>query len=299
MTADRIEDLEAFLAIVEKGSQTAAAKHLRRSLQSIGRSLGALERSVGVELVRRSTRRSGATEAGLAFYRRVQPALQAIRDARLEVSNARGEPSGVLRIAAPVRFCSAYVVPVIIEFMQRYPEIQVELRASDRSVNVHEGELDLALRIRELPDSTLKARRLGALRVVVYGAPSYFAEHGRPKHPTDLARHQCVVRSTDPDAAEWPFRVRGKRTAFRVQGRFRCDDTAACEVAVARGLGLGMAPLWQLRPLIDQGSVQIILEEFEIAKLPIFAVSPPTKLPLQKTRLFTDLLAARLKRARW
>ena len=298
MNADRMEDLEAFVAIVEKGSQTAAAKHLRRSLQSISRSLGALERSVGIELVRRSTRRSGPTEAGLAYYRRLKPLLQELRNAKLEISDTRGEPSGVLRIAAPVRFSSAHVVPVSCDFMRRYPKIEVELRASDKSVNVHEDGFDLAVRIRELPDSALKARRVGELRVVAYGAPSYFSQHGRPKHPGELAQHQCVVRSADPDAESWPFRVRGRRTTFRVRGRFRCDDTAACEVAVVQGIGIGIAPLWQIRDLVNDGRVQTILEDFEIAKLPIFAVSPATKMPLLKTRLFTELLAAHLKRAR-
>jgi DNA-binding transcriptional LysR family regulator len=298
MTLDRTEDLEAFVAIVERGNQTSAARYLRRSLQSIGRSLAALERSAGTELVSRSTRRSGITEAGLEFYRRVKPALRELEEARREVANTRGEPGGLLRVAAPVRFCSEFVAPAACDFMQRYPKVEVELRASDRGVNVHEEGLDLALRIRELPDSTLKVRRLGELRVVVYGAGSYLAERGRPKHPLELGSHQCVVRSTDPDAAVWPFRVRGRRTTVRVRGRFRCDDTAACEVAVVRGAGLGMAPLWQIRPLLEQKQVELVLEEFEVAKLPIFAVSPPTRLPQQRTRLFIDCLAARLKRAR-
>jgi DNA-binding transcriptional LysR family regulator len=298
MTADRMEDYEAFVAIVEHGSQTAAAKQLRRSLQSISRSLGALERSIGIELVSRSTRRSGATEAGLEFYRRLKPALREIGDAKLEIANIRGEPSGLLRVAAPVRFSSAFVVPVIREFMQRYPQTEVELRASDRSVNVHADGLDLAVRIRKLPDSALKARRLAELRIVAFGAPAYFAKHGRPKQPADLEKHQCIVRSTDPDAETWSFRVRGRPATVRVRGRFRSDDTAACETAAVQGLGIGIAPFWQVRPLVNEGLIQIILDEFESAKIPVFAVSPPTRMPLVKTRLFTDLLAAHLKRAR-
>lgn len=114
---DRLEDLEAFLAIVEKGSQTAAAKHLQRSLQAVSRSLSALERGVGTELVRRSTRRSGPTEAGLALYQRIKPAFLEIASATQEISKTGREPSGVLRIAAPVWFASAYVVPAVCDFM--------------------------------------------------------------------------------------------------------------------------------------------------------------------------------------
>jgi DNA-binding transcriptional LysR family regulator len=296
---DRLGDLEAFLAIVETGSQTAAAKHLHRSLQSISRSLASVENAVGVELVRRNTRRSNPTEAGLMFYRRVRPAFLEIDAARREITNKRAEPAGLLRIAAPVLFASAYVAPTICEFLRRYPQVDVTLTASDQKVDLYDGRFDVAVRIRELPDSELKARRIGELRVVVFGAPEYFAKHGRPKHPADLARHQCVVRSADPEAEKWQFRVRGKREVVRVGGRFGTDDTASIHAAVANGLGLGIAPLWQLQPLLAQGRVEVVLEDFERPKLPIVAISPPTKQPSAKTRLFTELLAARLKRERY
>jgi DNA-binding transcriptional LysR family regulator len=161
-----MEDIEAFLAVIEAGSQTAAARQLGRSLQSVNRSLAALERSVGVELVRRTTRRSFATEAGLAFYRRVKPAFAEISEARLEAINRRVEPSGLLRMAAPVLFASNYIVPAVADFIVRYPRIKAELKASDGPSDVIGGGFDLAVRIRELPDSSLKARRLAALRIV-------------------------------------------------------------------------------------------------------------------------------------
>lgn len=295
---DRIDDFEAFLAIVEKGGQTAAARHLHRSLQSISRSLTAVERSVGVELVRRTTRQSSPTEAGLAFYRRLKPAFAEINEARLEAANKRAEPSGLLRIGAPVLFAPAYVVPASCAFMERYPQIEIDLKVSDRNVDLFEEGLDLAVRIREMGDSQLRARRLGDLRVVAFGAPAYFAKYGRPKHPDDLARHHCILRISDGQAETWPFRVGGRRKAVRVRGRFRTDSTAATHAAVAGGLGIGLTPLWQIRSLVDQGAVEITLADFEAAKLPIYAVWPPTKMPLAKTRLFTDLLAEHLKRER-
>src|SRR4051794_1280697 len=133
---DRLEDLEAFVAIVEQGGLTAAARHVRRSLQSVSRSLGALERSVGVELVRRTTRRSNATEAGLGFYQRIKPALAQIQEARLEVSNRRAEPAGLLCIGASVSFAPLYLVPAVAAFMKRHPQIDVELKLSDRFVDL-------------------------------------------------------------------------------------------------------------------------------------------------------------------
>jgi len=294
----RIDDLEAFVAIVEKGGQTAAARHLRRSPQTIGRSLVALERELGVELLRRTTRQSEPTEAGYAFYRRVKPALAEIEDARLEAAERRAEPSGLLRVAAPVAFAAAHVVPAIDEFMARHPRVEVELRASDWPPNFFEQGIDLALRIRELPDSTMQARKLGELRVVVFGAPRYFAAHGRPCVPDDLARHQCVVRLTDDGSEAWPFRVNGQHRSVQVGGRFRTNSAPAVHAAVAQGLGLGRTPLWQIRNLVDQGVVEVVLEEFEAPKLPIHAVWPPTRLPMAKMRLFTDVLVARLRRER-
>jgi DNA-binding transcriptional LysR family regulator len=295
---DRLDDLEAFLAIAEKGSQTAAARHLRRSLQSINRSLAALERSVGVDLVRRTTRHSNMTEAGRAFYERVKPALLQINEARLQAADARVEPTGLLRIAAPVLFAPAYVVPAISSFIERYPEIEVELKVSDRTVNLLEEHFDVAIRIREMRDSGLKARRLGSLRVVVFGSRSYLAKHGRPSHPDDLARHECVLRNPNGIAETWQFRVGGRREAVRVHGRFRSDGTAATHAAVARGIGIGRTPLWQIRSLVDDGVVEVILEDFEDAKIPIYAVWPASKTPPAKTRLFVSALAARLKAER-
>src|SRR5262245_52747296 len=294
-----MEDIQAFLAVIEAGSQTAAARQLGRSLQSVNRSLAALERDVGVELVRRTTRRSYATEAGLAFYRRVEPALTEISEARLEAASRRVEPSGLLRIATPVLFGSTYVVPAIADFMARYPRIEAELKASDRPVDVIGDGFDLAVRIRELSDSSLKARRLAELRTVVYGAPGYFARHGRPDHPDELAGHQCVLRGTGEGEAEaWRFQVRGRIKMVRVNGSFRTDDAAAIHVAVCHGLGIGYGPFWHIRDLCDRGALEIILEDFEAPRIPVHAVFPPSGMPPAKTRLFADLLAERLKHER-
>ena len=290
-----IDDLKAFVAIVETGGQSAAARHLRRSLRSIARSLAALERDVGVELVRRNTRRSEPTEAGLAFFRRVKPAVAEIEDARNRAADTGAEPSGLLRIGAPTAFAAAHVVPAAREFMERYPRVEVELRTSDQPVDLFVERLDLAVRIRDLPDSSIRARRLGELRIVIVGTPAYFAAHGRPEHPDDLPRHQCVVRTIETNDATWPFRIGGRLKSVRVGGHFRTDSTPAIHAAVAQRLGLGRAPFWQIRDLVDQGVVEVVLEEFEPARLPIHAGWPATKLPTPKVRLFTDALAQRLK----
>jgi DNA-binding transcriptional LysR family regulator len=294
-----MEDIEAFIAVIEAGSQTAAARRLGRSLQSVNRSLVALERSVGVELVRRTTRRSFATEAGLAFYRRVKPAVAEIGAARQEAASRRDEPSGLLSIAAPVQFAAAFVVPAAAQFMRRYPRVEVDLKVSDQAVDLVGEGIDLAVRIRELPDSSLKARRLGQLRTVVYGAPGYFARHGRPRRPDALVDHQCVVRTFAPDETEtWRFRIGRQLKSVRVKGAFRTDNTASVHAAVREGLGIGYGPFWQIRELLDHGALEIVLTEFETPRFPIHAVFPPSRMAPAKTRLFADLLAERLKHER-
>lgn len=294
----RMDDLEAFLAIVEKGSQTAAARHLDRTLQSIGRSLTSLEKSVGVALIKRTTRQSHPTEAGLAFYARLKPAVAEIDNAREEAADLARKLTGRLRIGAPALFARAFVVPAVCEFVARFPHVEVELQTSDRPVDLLGEDLDIAVRVRQLPDSTLKARRLGELRRVAFGARSYLQKQGRPLHPDDLSRHRCIVRSVDGKDEPWAFTIDGQPRSVRVQGCFRTNDTTAIHAAVARGLGLGYAPLWQIHDQVERGILQVVLEEFEAETMPIYAVLPPTRTQTAKVRRFVDLLASQIKDAR-
>jgi DNA-binding transcriptional LysR family regulator len=295
---DRIEDFQAFVAIVDKGSLTAAAKQLGRSLQSISRSLATLEGDLGVELIARTTRRSAATEAGLAFYRRVGAALSEIEAAKLETSNRRSEPVGLLRITCSTVFAPLYVVPAVCAFLESHPKVDIDLDMSDGYVDLISQGFDLAIRIGELPDSSLKARRLADLRRVVFAAPDYFAKHGRPKVPGDLAGHQCLVRTSARDSDAWPFLVGGRLKAVKIAGRFRSSGALAVNEAAVQGLGIANAPLWQVRALVDRGVVELILTRFEPPRVPVHAVWPATRLLPAKTQLFLNYLAARLKAER-
>ena len=298
MPVDRIEDFQAFVAIVDKGSLTAAAKQLGRSLQSISRSLATLEGDLGVELIARTTRRSAATEAGLAFYRRVGAALSEIEAAKLETSNRRSEPVGLLRITCSTVFAPLYVVPAVCAFLESHPKVDIDLDMSDGYVDLISQGFDLAIRIGELPDSSLKARRLADLRRVVFAAPDYFAKHGRPKVPGDLAGHQCLVRTSARGTDAWPFLVGGRLKTVKVAGRFRSSGALAVNEAAVQGLGIANAPLWQVRALVDRGVVELVLTRFEPPRVPVHAVWPATRLLPAKTQLFLNYLATRLKAER-
>jgi DNA-binding transcriptional LysR family regulator len=292
---ERLDDLEAFLAIIEQGSQAAASRHLRRPLQSLNRSLIALERAVGVELVKRTTRRSEPTEPGRVFYERVKPAVAEIIAARNEAANARGGVSGRLKVGAPVLFASYYVAPIVSRFLMIYPNVEIELKASDEQVDLLAEGLDIAVRIGESADGSLIARRLHALRVVTFAAPAYLAERGRPKHPRDILTHACILRSAADAVDQWPFRIGSKQQAVTVNGRFRSNSAASIRAAAIEGLGLARLPLWQIREPVEQGVLEIVLSEFEGEDMPIQLVWLPTKAPMERTRRFVDFLANGLK----
>ncbi|MER9306019.1 LysR substrate-binding domain-containing protein [Mesorhizobium sp. M0293] len=292
---NRIDDFEAFIAVIELGSLTAAARRLNRSLQSISRSLATLEDSVGVELVHRTTRRSTPSEAGAGFFHRIKPAIEEINEARLQAANQRSEPSGILRVSAPVLFGPDFLVPVIADYMRTYPRVEVDLQLSDGFVDLGAEGLDLAIRIGNLPDSSLQAKRLGALRRVVFGAPSYFAHRGRPAHPFELNAHSCIVRTVDERPGEWMFQIEGKPRAVKVAGAFRSNLMTPIYAAAIHGLGLGYSPLWQIRHLVDEGRLELVLTEFEPAPVPIHALWPEGRSSSAKLRTFLDMLASRLQ----
>ena len=289
-----LDGYATFVAIVEGGSLTAAARRRGQSLQSVSRSLSLLEKDLGVALIRRTTRRLQPTPAGLAFHARIRAALADIELARTEAAESGMEIAGRLPIGASTLFAPIYIVPLIAAFMERYPALRVELILSDEFADPIGAGLDLAIRIGDLPDSSLVARRLGSLRRVVFAAPGYLAKHGRPEKPADLRHHACVVRTAAQAGDRWTFLVRGKRETVDVDGPFRCNGAAACNEAVALGLGIGAAPLWQIRPLLDAGRVELVLTDCEGEPVPVHALWHATPVVPARIRALVDFLVARL-----
>lgn len=286
-------DYSAFIAIVEQGSLTAAAKHLDRSLQAISRALMALEQDLGITLIQRTTRRSRPTEAGLAFLARVRPALAELALARSEASAQAGRISGRIRIAGPALFGPSNLVPLIADFMSHHPAVEIELELGEAYADIVGSGFDLAVRIGSLPDSGLTARRLGVLPQVVFGAPSYFAKNGWPLAPADLERHACIIRFSSQTATTWAFH-RGDRThAVKVRGPFRSDNPAACNAAALHGLGIAQAPLFQVRDWIKAGRLAVVLRDYTLDPMPIHLVRPPGR-TAAPVRLLIDHLVGKL-----
>ena len=289
-----LDDYAVLLAIVERGNLTAAAKHLGRSLQAVSRALSSLEQELGAPLIQRTTRRSRPTDAGLVFAERVRAALADLELARLELQERHGQVAGRLRVAGPVHFGPTYLTPIVAAFIERYPDIEAELVLSDGYADLLAEGIDVAVRLGTMPDSRLMTRRLGALRQVIFGAPGYFAAHGRPIVPADLRGHACIIRTTAQSPETWSFERGGQAERIEVAGRFRSSSPAACNEAAALGLGIAMAPLWQMRTLLDQGRVELVLTDHEPRLVPMQLVWPAGEaLPL-RSRLFIDFVAARI-----
>ncbi len=293
-----LEDYSAFVATVERGSLTAAAKQLGRSLQAVSRALAALEQELGVELVQRTTRRSRPTAAGEAFFGRVRAVLADLSLARTEVREMHGQLAGKLVVGGPVYFGPTYLMPILASFLERHPAVEIELTLADRYADLVADGIDVAVRLGEIPDSSLMARRLGALRQVVFGAPGYFAARGRPAVPADLRRHACVVRTTAQAMEVWEFVHHGHLEGIDVHGAFRANSPVACNEAAVLGMGISRAPLWQVRSLLDQGRIELVLADFELPPMPLSIVWPQTSALPARTRLLVDFLAARLTVAR-
>jgi DNA-binding transcriptional LysR family regulator len=287
----RLENYEAFIAIVDTGNLTRAAGRLKRSLQSISRSLTALEDHLGVELVRRTTRRAQPTEAGLAFHRRISVALNDIAAAEADLREVTRTLSGSICIAASAFFAAEYLVPAIRQFSALHPAIEFDLRISETFTDSVSSGADVMIRIGRLPASPLKARKIASLRRIVVASPSYVAQYGRPERPAELAHHSCIVRSSAQDAKAWPFHgPDGTSERVAINGKITTDNAYVVKHATLAGLGIAMAPFFHFREAVEAGQAEILLVDYTLPQSPVHAVWPASHRPPARVRRFVDLL---------
>jgi DNA-binding transcriptional LysR family regulator len=293
----RLQDYEAFLAIVDTGNLTRAAARLRRSLQSVSRSLAGLETQLGVVLIRRTTRTAQPTEAGLAFHHRLNAAFREIALAETELSDASETLGGTLCIGGSAFFVSHYVVPAIRDFSLQHPRVKFDLRISEQFAEPVRAGLDLMIRIGQLRPSPMKSRKIASLRRVAIASPSYVAQRGRPETPADLARHACIIRTSAQDARAWTFDDRdGTHHRVAVQGVLEADNAYVTVHAVLAGMGIAVMPLYYMREAIKNGLAEVVLDDYTLAPIPAHAVWPPGSRTPSRVRRFVDLLARRLKK---
>src|SRR6188508_1180025 len=271
--ADGLQEITVFARIVGTGSLSAAARDLRMSPALVSRRLAALEARLGVRLINRTTRSLHLTDEGAAYYETCTRLLAEIEEADAAVSAGRADPRGILRVALPASFGNQHVAPLVPRFVARYPDVQLALSLSDRNVNVVEEGFDLAVRIADLADSSLAARKLAPNKRVVCASPAYLARHGTPRTPADLTRHHCVATDF---TMNWDYRgPDGKPGSVRVSGRYACDNWEVLREWALAGLGIALKSTWDVRRHLSSGSLVSLLPGYSFdSDVAIYAVYP-------------------------
>ncbi|MCB1753159.1 MAG: LysR family transcriptional regulator [Gammaproteobacteria bacterium] len=291
---DRLADIEALVAVIESGTFSAAGERLGVAKSVVSRRVSQLEQRFGTRLLHRTTRRLSLTDAGRNFYQRAVRVLADLDDAEQAVSVENTALRGMLKVAAPLSFGLAHLSGALTDFLAQHPAIEVNLDLNDRNVNLVEEGFDLAVRIGELQDSTLVARRLGTSRIVTCASRAYLERHGEPLHPNDLRHHIGLQYSNIGYKQHWQFATRdGKTQQAQPRIRIRANNGEALACAAAAGMGITTGPTFILGRYLKQGRLQCILRDYQRPAVGIFAVTPPGRLLPQRVQLFIDFLSSR------
>jgi DNA-binding transcriptional LysR family regulator len=291
---DRLAAMTAFARVAETGSFSEAARRLRSSKSVVSRQIAALESELGVRLLHRSTRALTLTEAGRSYFDQLVRILADIDEANLSVSHLQAAPRGRLRVNAPMSFGIRHLAPAIPDFLARCPEVEIDLTLNDRFVDLVDEGFDMAVRIGQLIESSLVARRLAPLRRVVCASPAYLAARGTPTTPDDIAGHECLCYSNMSAGNEWKFVDRdGRPWPVEIKGRLRINNGDAIRVAALNGLGLACLPSFIVGEDLRAGTLVPVLTEAMHQDGAVFAVYPHARLLSPKVRVFIDFLAER------
>jgi len=283
---DRMAAMETYVSVVEAGSFSAAAKRLKLGQPAVSKSIAQLEERLGVRLLLRSTRGLTPTDAGQRFYEHARRAIEEVDLAEHVARDASTGLSGVLRISAAVTFARLHILPALKTFLGRHPNLQIDIVLDDRTIDLLEKGVDVALRMGSLDDSTMTARRIAQSRRLVVGTPAYLAEAGVPKTPADLSQHQVIVYSLRGGGESWAFSQSGKEVAVVVSGRVSVSAAEGMRTTVLGGLGLAIASEWMFSPELADGSVQAVLTDWELPSIDLWAVFPAGRLVSAKARAF-------------
>jgi DNA-binding transcriptional LysR family regulator len=292
---NRLEAMGVLLAVVDAGSLSAAGRKLGMPLATVSRKVSELEAELKTRLLIRSTRRLTLTEAGSGYVAACRRILEEVNEAERAAAGEYRAPRGDLVVTAPVVFGRLHVLPVVVEFLRAYPEVNVRLVLGDRMVNLLEDHVDLALRIGSLPDSGLIATQLGTIRRVVCASPAYLSNAGTPATPHDLAAHQSISFEFFTMANTWRFNVEGADTSVPIHPRLIVSTAEAAIDAAIAGVGITCVLSYQIESALRAGTLRLLLESFEPRPLPVsFLYSNQGRLPL-KLRALLDFAAPRLR----
>jgi DNA-binding transcriptional LysR family regulator len=287
-------DIGLFVSVVESGSFSAAAQASGLTPSAVSKAITRMEDRLGVRLLQRTTRRLALTQEGETMLARGREILAAIESAEAEVTANRGRPRGLVKLNTGTAFAKHRLAPVMTEFHARYPDITLELSISDRRVDVIAEQADIAVRTGPLGDSTLIARRIGAMQRVICASPDYLRRNGRPETPRDLANHNCLVLAGFSRLAQWPMREKGQTVLMNVRGSVTTDSAELLLDLALAGLGIVRFGDFLAEDALADGRLVPLLQDFHLTDpQPITALMPPGRQTLPRVRATVDFLAER------
>lgn len=292
---DRLHLISVFVAVVDAAGFAGAARKLNISPPAVTRAINELENHLGARLLTRTTRVVRVTEAGARYAEDCRRILAELAEADESASGLHGAPRGRLTLTAPVLFGAIFVTPIVTEYLQRYPEVSAACWFLDRVVNMMDEGVDVAVRIGELPDSSMQATRVGSVRRVICAAPSYLERQGVPQIPDELAAHSIVSASGVTPAPEWRLVQDGAPRSVKLRPRLTTTSNDSAVAAALSGFGLTRLLSYQVAEHLREGRLQTVLSEFEPAVLPVHVVHREGRHASRKTRAFLDLAVERLR----
>lgn len=284
------EGVSEFVAVAETGSFTAAAKQLDISTAQVSRQVSSLEARLATKLLHRTTRKVTVTEAGNIYYQHCRQVLDGLEEAELAISDMQSKPTGKLKVTAPVTYGEATIAPLINNFLMKYPDLDVEIHLSNLKMDLIEGGFDLAIRQGNLGDSTMMAKRLSTRTFYVCATPGYLEQHGTPKKPSDLEKHNCLQSMND----YWFFQANGKPHNLRLSGNLRSNSGHALLDAALKGIGIVQLPGDYVCPYVENGQLTVLLEEYRSPDQGVWALYPHNKHLSPKVRMLLDYLSEEL-----
>lgn len=292
---NRLESMSLLVAVVDAGSMSAAARRLDIPLATVSRKIAELEAYLNTRLLHRTTRQLSLTEAGESYVAGCRRILDDIAETERAATGEYAAPRGELIVTAPIVFGRLHIVPAVAAFLAHYPEIDVRLVLTDRVAHLMEEQIDVALRIGDLPDSSLMAVRVGSVRRVICASPAYLAAHGAPAEPADLANHPCISFEVLASRRAWVFEAGKGELTVPVHSRFAVNTAEAAIDAAVLGVGLIRVLSYQVETALREGALEVVLGGFEARPLPVSLVHKgQAPMPL-KLRAFLDFVAPRLR----
>ncbi|WMW80872.1 LysR family transcriptional regulator [Undibacterium cyanobacteriorum] len=292
---DRFHQLAVYVAVAEEESFAAGARRIGLSAPAVTRAVASLEQALGVTLLNRTTRYVRPTDAGQRYLEDARQILNRLQEADESAAGINATPRGHLSITAPVLFGKIFVMPHVVEYMQRYADVEISALFLDRVVNMMEEGVDVGVRIGALPDSSMRAVRVGQVRRVLCASPAYLEKHGIPQTPEDLQRHQIIAASGVTPSVEWKFGDGDQATTVRIKPRMTVTTNDGAIEAVRHGAGITRLMSYQVAHALQSGDLKTVLSEYESTPLPIHIVHRQGRTGSAKIRSFVDFMAEALR----